>query len=438
MKKALIVLLILAVAGGLFAQSAPSFSLGGRVDTWFVPFQSVNRDGDTLSGAGLGRDNGGGVGTRARLFGEVAGETVGLRIQLQFFPFAGTGGTPLVGFDDNVEVWWKPTDWFKLDAGKFVQTPLRGKIGDHWMDGFTVGMKGVNDIFSGFDSAGVNNGGAGNLGVLTSFTFGDLFIGAMIPNLRPFGSGATPSNPGGVYETVNYANGISEISDVYERTQFGVGYTIQDVGLVRVQYVGATKSATVAPRVELAFALTGIEGLVLDIGGKFPLSVAADSIKFWDSTDLKWDTPTSDAKYQLNYRVALGVTYALNDKINLNGRVDAGFGGSYDSGISGIEPVKYAPEVNFHIWPTYNLGIVTLGLDFGIEWFGETTQDGKVLEIATVKQDGGTRVGGGLYVQKGIGGATIRGGVAYRAAGERNGVKEDGVFTVPITLEFSF
>jgi hypothetical protein len=458
MKKALVVLLILAVAGGLFAQE---FSLGGRVDTWLIPFQYIDRDGDALMGAGLGRDTNNGNGVRARLFGEAKTDTLGLKIQLQFYP---TGTGAVVQFDDNVEIWWKPIDWFQLDVGKIVSDPLRGKIGDgSWMDGVTVLSYNGDEIFSRFAGSGVNNGGSGAAGALASFKFGDLFIGALLPNLAPFGeSPATARDPltgakANVYETANYNNGANVLGRQYERIQFAIGYTIPDIGLVRAQYVGAnavastgffTGTASVsitAPRIEAAFALTAIEGLTLDIGGKVPLPVKADSVDTWTgSPKYEWKAGTGDWTAQAPYQVSVGASYKASDALTIVGRVDGKFGGSYDIGTSGSEPIKFGPEINFHLFPTYNLGPVVLGLDFGLAWYGSYTYDGDVIgssdaPLAGIPElNGGIRAGGGLYVQKTWGGSTIRGGLAYKAGTKVNGVQEDAIFTVPIVFEYAF
>jgi hypothetical protein len=429
MKKALVVLLILALAGGLFAQE---FTLNGRVDAWLVPFQFIDRDGDALMGAGLGRDNGGGIGTRARIFGEAKTDTLGLKIQLQFLPVVPTGTSP-IAFDDNVEIWWKPVEFFQLDVGKFVSDPLRGKIGDSWMDGLTVNSYGNDEIFNRFNSNGT--------GVLASFNFGGLFIGALVPKLTSFGA-STAFGKGSVYETVDYASGTGEIGRVYERIQFAAGYTIPGIGLVRAQYLGdnvtlnTTTGTGTTPRIEAAFALTAVPGLTLDIGGKVPLPIKGDAVKTWNGTDFKWeDTTKTDDKstLQLPYQVSAGASYKA-DALTLTGRVDAKVGGSFDTGVDGSKPIEVGPEVNFHLFPTYDIGIVVLGLDFGLAWYGAITQDGDTYR----GMDGGIQAGGGIYAQKTWGGATIRGGLAYSAATEVNGTKEDGVFTIPLTFEYNF
>jgi hypothetical protein len=455
MKKALVVLLILAVAGGLFAQG---FTLTGKVDTWLIPFQYINRDGDTLVGAGLGRDNSKGNGIRAQLSGAAKTDTMGLKIDLQFYPI-NASDDEVVQFGDNVEVWWKPVDFFQLDVGKFASSTLRGKVGDgSWMDGLTVGSYGADEIFTQF---------VGKAGVLASFTFGDLFIGALVPNMtsNAFEVASADQWSGGkkgdVYETVNYDDGKNQFGHVYERIQFAVGYTIPDIGLVRAQYVGANASAkfglypfadytweVTTPKIEAAFALTAVEGLTLDIGGKVPLPVKLDSVEKWNPVDLEWkaENPNDKSKAQAPYQVSVGAIYKVNDALTINGRVDTKFGGSYDFGISGQDPMKVGPEINFHLFPTYDIGIVVLGLDFGLAWYGATTVDGDVVGSDDVpipgsdgrELNGGVRAGGGIYAQKTWGTCTIRGGLAYSAGTKVNDLKEDAVFTVPVVFEYAF
>jgi hypothetical protein len=468
MKKALVVLLILAVAGGLFAQSAPSLTVQGRLDTWWIPFQYIDNDGDSVMGAGLGRDSNSGVGPRARLFLEGKADNLGLKIQLQFYPTAiltsGSYNIAPIGFDDNVEIWWQPTEWLKLDVGRFVSDPLRGKIGDNWAKAFTAPMAnslgGLTDqnadaIFSRFHSAGIKNGESANGGVLGSFTFGDLFIGVLFPNLLAFGA------DDGIYETVanpaigtNIGTGANEFLRTYERTQLAIGYTIADVGLVRAQFVGAnatintTTNALTGPRFEAAFAYTGVEGLTIDVGGKFWLPLNESSVQVWNSTDLKWDDGTAlpDGTYSNPVQVALGVIYKTGP-VNIIGRVDAQFLGGYEG-----EPVtgtdvseKLGPEVGVYLWPTYDVGVVVLGLHAGFRWYGkdETTTTVAGSSSTVTNDEGGIRVGGGLWAQKAWGACSIKGGLFYSAATEFGGVsgaksKSDGVFSVPIVFEYTF
>ena len=490
MKKALVILLALAVVGGLFAQDAPTFTIQGRVDGWWTPFQAVTRDvpkrvwdpgtsawiddpsgateSVTLLGAGLGRDANNGNGVRGRIFIEGRTDIVGLKLQLQFYPFIqgnnynpgndGIGNTPqYIGFDDNVMVWWKPIPEIELDVGKFVNDPLRGKIGNNWMKAYTVSAYDEDEIFSRFRSQGFGTS-ASNIGVLGLFKFGDLTAGILFPQLDPFTSAQASGAGGGkgaTYETVVYNSGANEFVHVYERTQIGVGYNIQDIGLARVQFIGANKGFTIpstvigqiaanTPRIELAFQLTAVQGLTLDIGGKIPFPVVAKDIKGWtrweddpatltSSAKYEWKAGSGDAKVQNPYQVSLGARFQL-DALDISGRVDGKFGGSAEKLNAVLDKVyKFGPELNVHLWPGYNLGFAKAYLDIGLGWVGESKYDGEV-----IKKSDGFRVGFGAYLEKPIGACTIRGGLAYRVASEFAGVKEDGVFSIPVMFDYTF
>ena len=479
MKKFLIVLLLLAVAGGAFAQDF-TFTVQGKVDAEWLPFQYADYDGDGYMGAGLGRDTGDGTPMRAGLFVAAGTDNLGLKIQLRF----NSNGS--WGLDDNLMVWWKPVPAFELDVGKFVNDPLRGKIGDNWLKGFTLSSYGNDDIFFRFRSQGANIGSTGDTGVLALVNYEGFIAGVLFPSLKPWDRVGMDeyASVGGLNAEkertyVIHTNGEDDFGHVYERAQIGVGYNIPDIGLARIQFVGANSRVVdgfdiddtldpiweitlgrfqiFTPRLEVAFALTAVDNLTLDIGAKIPFALQGKNIKTWDPSDRKW---TKDAnkdredKYQLPYQVGVGAQYVIDD-LTLVGRIDAKFGGSYDPGIDGVEPLKFAPEVNFHIWPKYNLGFMSVGLDFGLGWYGKYTQDGdtvyasSVIDVSgtldpvyTQEIKGGIRAGGGIWVEKawatGSGTSTIRGGLAYRAGTEVNGIKEPGVFSIPVVFDYTF
>jgi hypothetical protein len=455
MKKFIALSIVLVVLVGVaFAQDAPAgVTVTGKFDAWLMPLQVITREVEdgtdtkdvTLVGAGLGRDNTS-RGPRGRLFLEGKTDKLGLKLQLQFYPMS---PSEMFGIDDFAEVWVKPADWVKIDVGKFVDDTLRGKVGDgSWMDGVTVLMKDGDSIFSRFKSPSMNPSPS-PVGALVGFTFGDLYIGAMVPGLKLFK--AEPN--AGIYETFA-VEGFTATEDdspetadrIYQRIQAAVGYTIKDIGLVRAQFVGANPSAKietdnritiVAPKIEVAFALTAVSGLTLDLGAKIPLPFK--NTRFWNAEDYKWDKTDDDTKYQAPFQISLGAVYGIN-AISIAARVDTKFAGNVNHD-DWDDPYKLPFELNAHLWPSYKLSFATIGLDVGIEYIGETThEDGKVVN-KTADFDGlngGIRIGFGAWIEKGMGNATIKGGLAYKVGTEVNSIKEDGVFSIPIVFEYSF
>ncbi|GHV72134.1 hypothetical protein AGMMS49928_27960 [Spirochaetia bacterium] len=269
MKKILVVLLILATAGGLFAQEEASVKVGVGGHAVFVPFQLVDPDATASQGlAGVGVTWGGqpSLGINIESTGS---ETAGFKGELKI----DNGNSVTIG--DFAYIWAKPVSQIKLSLGKFNEDVLRGKIGDGGdLNQFTLPSGGEDDIFKRFQpSVAGNNKAVGFL--LGATPVEGLFIGAMVKDL----AGAGVGGAGGLTGIV-----LNDAYDVYESIQVAAGYEIADVGLVRAQYVGgpaaistsAIAAAFASPSFDpdditvsanrffqLAFAYTGMEGLPL-------------------------------------------------------------------------------------------------------------------------------------------------------------------------------
>ena len=473
MKKVLITLLLLAVAGGLFAQG---FTISGTMDTIWVPFQAVSDEDNTMMGAAVGRDTNGGAGPRARLFGSAKNEdgTLGLDIQLQFFPYAG------LGFDDNVKVWWQPIPEVRLVVGKYVESQLIGNEWDFWFRRFTVASyNSANTVFDRFDTDG---------GALLVLTPGDLTIGVNFDygtkmGFSGYGNslyGETNIWAGGSQGSLapRYSDGVNEFGRVMQRTQVAVGYKIQDIGLARIQFRGANPSVgnyftptdkdgnpnagygytseIKAMKIEAAFRLQAVEGLDLDIGFKFPLPFNESAVKAWYKDDVKWDAVDDPAKvpegtYQAPMVIGVGIIYTAGD-FRLDGIITSNFGGKADLKDDGV--YKMGPDLNVHFWPSYNigpmssLGNVTLGADLGFWWKGKAKFESADTAIAPdYEVENGIMVGGGLWAKFAYAGGSITAGLALSVptkvgqkeeSGKTVDVKAPMVFSIPILFGFSF
>jgi hypothetical protein len=253
------------------------------------------------------------------------------------------------------------------------------------------------------------------------------------------------------------------VAHTYEKIQVGAGFTIANIGLIRAQYVGASyiygytentgwadipwQDNTKARRIEAAFAFTGMEGLVVDVGAKIPL--AFKTIEYTDAYSISKDgktTPYSvrvegDTTYQAPYQVSLGAGYTAG-ALDVKGRVDAQFAGSAKDDKNKTED-NLGLNINAHLTPSYNLGFATAGLDVGFEFLGEDTdKDGKVQPGTNaageaIKKEGGYRFGVGAWLRKAYGGASIKGGLGVHL-GEVHGTKEAMVISVPIIFDYSF
>jgi hypothetical protein len=265
----------------------------------------------------------------------------------------------------------------------------------------------------------------------------------------------------------------------YEKIQIGAGYTIENIGLFRAQYVGASyiydretfaknafwQNNLNVRRIEAAFAYTGMAGLVIDVGGKVPLpfktlevtdyilstgdetitgtivdqSGASSTVTI--KTGEKIETGRvkiidGDITYQAPFQVSLGAGYTA-DALDIKGRVDVQFGGSakHDNWEYNL-----GPNINVHLWPSYNLGFATAGLDVGFNFLGKNTdKEGDVIGKGTSKEEkGGYQFGIGAWLKKSVGSCSIKGGLGLSLGENVYGEKLNTVFSVPIIFDYSF
>jgi hypothetical protein len=410
---------------------------------------------------------------------DVAGnfeDKIGFRAHLDFFR---GGGASFFDVGDFLGLWWQPLPQLKFDVGRFNEDILRGKVGDDDWHAYTVGMKGKDAIFTRFK---------GDAGVLVSIKpMEPLFIGILVPDFAPL-AGTVPNYTSGA-EDLNSTGDSNRALRVYERTQVAVGYELSGIGLVRLQFVGAngmggaglfnpqvpgfsfrnglkagddiavgqviipgsgTPGAGLwnqkAPRFELAFAYTGMENLVIDFGLKFWVPIKDWLTDDWNALDSEY-TKTKDVTYFGGLQVALGAGYTMG-AIGINARIDARFLESYTlEGTAGDGELHNGLDLNFHLWPSYDLGFATVGLDFGLQVLGAiTNKDGDVIgEVAGVSDGytGGIRVGFGLWLEKAIGNGSIRGGVAYKVGTKiddlgPNHKAENGILSIPVLFSYAF
>ncbi|MDR2542223.1 MAG: hypothetical protein LBC80_02060 [Treponema sp.] len=469
MKKIFCALLVFTAAF-LYAE----VTITGMIDMSIVPFQFIydpdpyrnavpNRDVpeplEMVMGAGAGRISSG-QGPRARLDVRASHEDViGMRMRIQ----ARTDG---IGIEDYLQVWWRPQPWMRVDAGRFFDDRLRGKINDldERMNAYTVRMYDADAIFTRFRTHW-----SGQAGLMLSFTppaQENLWFGVLMYDLNPFD---TAGAAGSMYDA--HPDYVTDNADVFKRIQVAAAYTIDGIGLARVQYFGAKPGVEIiritdewlddsntpfhsylfdtfsitAPRIEAAFAFTGFPNLTLDIGGKWPLP-----FKNWDRGPLnifeKNDETLLDPIYlsykrgfvwQAPYQLSLGLKYKL-DSLELAGRADAHFLGSMKG--HSID-VFFAPMLNIHVWPSYEFSFGRLIFNFGYEWIGAAyDRNGELIgKDSPVALNGGHRMGTGLSIHRNItGNSFVKGGIACKLPGVVNGVQEKMVFSIPLCLEFVF
>jgi hypothetical protein len=455
-----VILMILASGADLFAQ----ISMGGMLDMAFVPYQYVYREGaeeteeERVMGAGMGR-NGSGQGIRARL--DVRGakdDRFGMRFRFQ----ARADG---IGIEDYLQAWWKPASWLRLDAGRFLDDRLRGKISDEekW-NAYTVRMYDGDAIFSRFKTHWT--GQAGFMAGVEPFN--GLYLGALLYGLSPFTASNSSTSASALFDA--HPDYVTQNEDAWLNIQAAAAYTFESVGLLRVQYFGAKPGVSfnritdelmddsnnliasydfytfsiTAPRIEAAFAFTGLDNLTVDAGVKIPLPfkdwtlIRSDIFTKEDEDD--WDAVYKTYKngfiWQAPYQISAGVKWTAAS-LTFAGRIDSKFGGS----VKGTaQEFYFGPELNVSVWPSWDFGFMTAGLNFAFEyiWPAVDKNNARIGKDTPRAMEGGRRIGFGASVQKELfRNCTVKGGVAYKMSGKVNGAREAGVLTVPVYLEFS-
>jgi hypothetical protein len=187
---------------------------------------------------------------------------------------------------------------------------------------------------------------------------------------------------------------------------------------------------TSGKKIEAAFAFTMIDGLVVDVGVKAPISVHVEddhgATKTWNAFYNKEDYWANDY-----WQVSVGGKFG-KDKLSVLARVDAKFGkqvkirseaatynsadGSYN-GFALTTTRTYAPVVNTHINPEFDLGFAKVGADLGFTVTGSDTWSSQgenigvynyagygIKDYADEKLTKGyTTFGAGAYVKKTVG-----------------------------------
>jgi hypothetical protein len=440
MKKIMALLVVFALfAGVAFGQAADGISINAWGRVAFSPFVNVGakqvdgktpdgEEGESYSGA---RATWGGDKARVDFRINGSSELVGFNTQFS--------GEDAIGIQDNLHIWAKPfgSDILKFTGGKIADDTLRGKIGNlnGGFSNFVLNNTPEEDpIFNRFSTWAGVNGGAAHGYMISSAPIEGLFIGLVVNGeLDPWWNGGL--------------QGGTPVANAFRYMQIGAGYEIAGIGHFRAQYIGGwsgevdlenkdtkkyykqeyekdddgkddpTKPIYKTARIEAAFALTAIDGLLIDLGGKFNLP-----LNFKDGV-----------------QVNKGLDFSLGAKFNtgiigIGARVDASGLGAYtradkdkknESGMAMVARVV----------PTFALDFATVGLDVAFAINGESKNaDGEA------QGDNTSQIGFGAFLEKGLGKGSFKVGASYTLAptnkdGKANG---SGVFAIPIILEYAF
>jgi len=484
-KLAVFAVVLAACAGGVFAEIA----ISGGADMVVVPLQVVTRDtaeddGHVWVGAGVGTTAMAGIRTRLNMTGNF-NDIIGFRTDVWFL-YSNDGANLWSGVDrdamevrlgDHGSLWWRPTEWFRLDVGRVFNTSQAGRVGGHGLSMWTVGMFGGGNIFSPHFS--------GDIGMLGRFSIPqieELSIYAFVPFFgMPFdrpsydfpwlpGSLLTPGADdlhGAEPDNLNRHRAFR----VLQRSWLTVGYEVSESFHARVQFAGANPSGDVnwitdgdathfyrlrvsmsAPRFEAAFAWLGTPGLIVDFGMRtwIPISDWLTDTRSEDIDNPGYIRLVDTGTYWGGLGFGLGVSYALTDDITVNFRADGDMLRSWrwtSSGLTsphmGITGITNPVRLSFHLWPVFTLpNDMRLTASVGLNYVGRNAVDrsGENLNEGCLDWERSDRLrfGGGLSAAIPFGASSLTVGVAYShgTADRRGG--EARVVTIPITFSYNF
>jgi hypothetical protein len=402
---------------------------------------------------------------RVRVDFRIVGNSEYVGFGLNAIAEADKGTGRLAGNDDAAYIWAKPfgSDVLRIKIGILVEDALRGKIGtaNNTFDNYVLpGAKDEDHIFTRFRTqVDIDGGGDASLYLknrsgflLSSAPIDGLFIGLLV-------AGGNAGADG--WPSWWSAGGLSAF-DAYNFMQVGAGYVIPNIGHVRAQYVGGfagtytdeklfdiskmngeKPSAAKPGRIEAAFALTAVDGLLVDLGGKFWLPVDFDK---------KNKTAPAGQKNSKGIEIGLGATFR-KEALSVGFRFDGAFG-SYTRAWQKDDSTN-GGTMDFRLNPAYDLEPCTVGLLFGLQTTTPGT-DAKGKELKSTNLKGKsvaflpvTQLGFGAYAQKGLGKGSIKAGLTFTTAtiydghaSQANNTPAGQVatpyFSIPIILEYAF
>jgi hypothetical protein len=425
MKKLFAISLILAIAASAaFAE----LTIGGTAGYGVTVIKGDNSD-DSVPGVGT-------AGPTGRLQAVYANDedSFGALVRVQTIGDAG-----------RIFAWWQPLSQLKLTLGKDGngQFGLEQIVGWGWNAG--AGDYGVG--YSGAVSRGDwSAGGFGDYGATLALTpITGLAINVAVPYDK---SKEAP-------EVYNHISGqliynIADVGEIGVTYKSGAGYRNWGPTAQSGTYVDANGAyqpwapdkelpddataikepvkgdTTKDPGVVYAqFYLTAIQNLQLNIGGKYTLGGTIE-----DAAGVK-------TTYTPAIKAGFGVNYNISDTIGVKARLGAGFAGKTE--VENKEAVNAPFELGFDVMPYFDLGILKLSLNLGVEYVAEKEQLNVAGKVEKVKDSQVFAWFVNPYITKSVGGGTFFAGFQLYSDGVKDSDDKTTIkWGVPIGIEVGF
>jgi hypothetical protein len=382
-----------------------------------------------------------------------------------------------LGDGDSTSMWVKPIDMLKISFGKFDSSD-DGLRGD-----FTYGswawLRPFNWLYNG---EGLTFSGVQNTGALVEL---DPIEGLHVAVNIPFTSKTYEK------DLVTGEVAISEFEDTYRGAQVALGYNIDGIGTIKVQWIGKNSSSsswgykkkwdgvtdlakmTTEQKyygdVEAAFDLKAVENLYVTLGGRFSVMESNYHAEEWtthykldsygyNSVDTKrdWAWVTCAELAELA-KVALGVSYnimdgftvfadgavafyndieILNTTIKEDPRFSFGIGISY--AIPGVDGLSLDADFRYLSKAKYKYGGDVEDLDTVIGWIKDAD------DTASFPSDANASISFLIGLNKTVGSNGLI-GIGFQGGNKIEGfsneaikARDDFIWAVPVKLQVSF
>ncbi|WP_407437045.1 hypothetical protein [Treponema sp.] len=276
-----------------------------------------------------------------------------------------------VTVNDNAYVWVKPISWLKLNIGQSFDDTLRGNACFGTWDWLRIGaaLTGEDFTFTRICGNPLSGAYAPLVGaILMADPIEGLHIGVSFPI---YGKTFDDTDDDGTPDAwVAHAYTNSKMEDVFSTMQVAAGYTIDGVGTIKAQWIGAGKDAEdkVQGQIEAAFDLKAVEDMKLEIGAKFrtvedsPIDVAAywsmpfDALRVHVSAGLTYAPKVFGDDAVISLVLGAAVDYDLGNGVGIT--ADVRFGQSFCS----ADGYDSDPAIGVGAWVNKGIANGTVGI----------------------------------------------------------------------------
>lgn len=237
MKKALFIMLALVVIASFAYADGITFGAWGRA----IFVAAMNKGSDTMTMNMVSWGPGGN-----RIGFTISGTSANVGVQADFNVDKGT-----VNCGDQQKIWAKPISMLTIQAGRIYDDTLRGSASYgawNWLR--FGGMNGDGQIYARVGEYGE-----------TAFEVSVAPIDGLYIYAGLGGNG------------IDLLASSAKTITTFQAGQYGAGYTIPGIGVIRAQWIGLKVPALdeVTGEINAAFKLTAVSGLTVDLGGYIPI-----------------------------------------------------------------------------------------------------------------------------------------------------------------------